>query len=142
MDCSLPHITSFNFQLLDRKSKTVWPEEGVTNRHTSQILPTSGSGLETLSSISTHLVYVDMWVLTGLLDWFTWGLSHLHEGQWVPREQPPEDSSNCDYLPLFPPGAAELIWQPYTMNALMWKATTMDPRHLSEKMPSKLWTRC
>lgn len=135
MDHVPSHTTSFNFQFVDRKSKAIWPEEGVTSRHTLQILPA-------ICSMSTHLIYVDIWVLTHLLDWFTWGLSHLHEGQWVPREQPPEVSFNCDYLTLFPPGVAELIWRPYTMSALMWKATTMDPRHLSEKMPSKLWTRC
>lgn len=140
-DHAPPHTTSFNFQFVDRKSKTVWPEEGVTNRHTFQILPTSGSGLETLSSISTHLVksICGFWLVywTGSL-----GDSHTFtEGQWIPRENPLEVSFNCDYLTLFPPGVAELIWRPYTMSASMWKATTMDPRHLSEKMPSKLWTQ-
>lgn len=89
MDHGPPHTTSSNFQFVDRKNKTVWSEEGVTNRHTLQILSTSVSGLETLSSISTHLVYVDMWVLTGLLDRSTWGFSHLHRGSVGPKGAAP-----------------------------------------------------
>lgn len=89
MDHGPPHTTSSNFQFVDRKNKTVWSEEGVTNRHTLQILSTSVSGLETLNSISTHLVYVDMWVLTGLLDRSTWGLSHLHRGSVGPKGAAP-----------------------------------------------------
>lgn len=85
-----------------------------------------------------------MWICGFWLVFWTGPLGDSHtftEGQWVPREQPPEVSFKCGYLTLFPPGVAELIWRPYTMSALMWKATTMDPHRLSEKMPSKPWTR-
>ena len=68
MDHAPSRTTSFNFQFVDRKSKAIWPEEGVASRHTLQTFQ---------QSVQCRLTLF-MWIYGFWLIYWTGSLGDAH----------------------------------------------------------------